>query len=111
MSKTRDYFRYYFIRKKSPISYIFWRDILKREMISSGLYNVNIATEIRPDCAITLETGTPKENMMSIHIFDKDDELIDTVDIKLSYRSVRRIHKGFREAYRISLENIRKEER
>lgn len=111
MSKIKDYFRYYFIRKKAPISYIFWQDILKRKMISSGLYNVNIATELRPDCGITLETGTPKENKMSIHIFDKDDELIDTVDIKLSYRTVRRIYKGFREAYKISLESIREEER
>lgn len=39
-----------------------------------------------------------------------DNELIDTVDIKLSYRTVRRIYKGFREVYVMSLNNIRKEE-
>ena len=111
MSKIRDYLRYYFIRKKSPISYIFWRDILGRVMMSSGVYNICIASRKKPDCGITLDTGAPKENMMSIHVYDKDNKLIDTVDIKLSYRTVRRIYKGFREAYKMSLENITKEEK
>lgn len=78
--------------------------------MSSGLYDVCLVNTKKPDGAIRLGTRAPKDNKMSIHIFDKDNKLIDTVDIKLSYRTVRRIYKGFREAYRISLENIRKEE-
>lgn len=79
--------------------------------MSSGVYNICIASRKKPDCGITLDTGAPKENMMSIHVYDKDNKLIDTVDIKLSYRTVRRIYKGFREAYKMSLENITKEEK
>lgn len=104
MSRIKDWFEYYFIRKKAPLSYILYSDILKREMSIQGVYGLELAS--KSDCAITLNSGTPKENKISINIYD-GKKLIDTVDIRLSYRSMQKIKKGFNEAWAISNQAIK----
>ena len=104
----RAWFRYYFIRKKSPISYIWWSDILKRDIRSVGMYQTSIAATT-PDCAIGLSSGAPSDNHMTICIYDSDDKLVDRVEIKLSYKSMRKIMNGYDRAFAISRAKIKEE--
>jgi hypothetical protein len=102
-------FRYYFIRRKAPLSWIFWGEMLRRESSSSGMYQVSIAAAGQPDCAISLSRGAPKDNNIEICIYDNSDKLVDTVCIPLSYRSMGRVMDGFNKAFAVSRAQIRKE--
>ena len=108
MSNLYNWYRYYFIRKKSPLSYIWWSDILKRHIGSEGVYNISIAT-VEPDCAISLSYGSPKDNKLTILVYDSNNKLRHKVDVKLSYRSMMKIKSGFREARKESLNILRGE--
>ncbi|SRR5216117_2208641 len=102
-------FRHYFIRKKSPLSWIFWGEIMRRESSSQGTYSVSIALAGQPDCAISLNRGAPKDNNIEICVYDSNDKLIDTVYIPLSYKSMGRVMRGFDKAFVVSAKKIREE--
>lgn len=108
LSSIRYRFSYYFVRKKSPLSYIWWRDILRREISSEGMYNVAIAT-VEPDCAISLSSGAPSDNHMEICVYDTNNRLRHRVQIKLSYKSMKKIRAGFNEAQRESRKILKEE--
>lgn len=102
-------FRYYFIRQKAPLSWIFWGDILRRESSSVGLYGLRIATVGENDCAIALNRGAPKDNYIEIIIHDMNNKPFDVVTIPLSYRDMGRVMKGFDKASSISRKKIKEE--
>lgn len=102
-------FRYYFIRKKSPLSWIFWGEIMRRQSSSVGMYQVSIATAGAPDCAISLSRGAPGENNIEICVYDGDDKHVDTVYIPLSYGAMGRVQDGFHRASAISRKLIEEE--
>ena len=106
MSRIYDWYRYHFVRKKSPLSYIWWSDILKRNIGSEGVYNVSIAT-VQSDCAISLSYGAPDKNRFTILVYDAQDRLKHKVEVKLSYRSMMKIKSGFAEARRESLKILK----
>lgn len=102
-------FRYYFIRKKAPLSWIFWGEIMRRESSSVGMYQISIAAANAPDCAILLSRGAPGENNIEINIYDGNDKLFETINIPLSYKSMGRVMKGFDRASSISRKKIKEE--
>lgn len=104
-------FRYYFIRKKAPLSWILWGEIMRRESSSVGMYAVSIAVAGQPDCGISLSRGAPGDNNIEINIYDGNDKLIDTVLIPLTYRQMGRVMAGFNKAYSISRKKIEEERR
>ena len=108
ISNLKGTYRHYFVRKKSPISYIWWSNILRRDCMFSGSYSVAIAT-VEPDCAISMQMGAPNDNKLTITVYDGDNQCVASVDIKLSYRSMKRIHKGFNEASAISRRVLKEE--
>lgn len=118
MSKVTDWFynttlyykfRHYFIRKKSPLSWIFWGEIMRRESSTVGMYPISIAAVNSPDCAICLNRGAPGENSIEICIYDSTDSPAKSVRIPLSYKSMRRVMKGFDLAYAESFKIIKEE--
>lgn len=118
MSKLRSWFystnlyykfRYYFIRQKAPLSWIFWGEILRRESSSVGLYAVSIAAAGQNDCAISLSRGASKENYIEIVVYDVNNKLVDMVTIPLTYRSMGRVMRGFDKAFAISSKKIKEE--
>lgn len=102
-------FRYYFIRKKAPLSWMFWGDIMHRQSSSQGMYAVNVASAGDPDCAISLSRGAPGDNNIEICVYDAEDNLIDTVLIPLTYRQMGRVMSGFDKAFSVSRKKIREE--
>ena len=106
--KIRNWFRFYFIRQKSPLSYIWWKDILHRDTSSEGMYGICIATTT-PDCAISLSSGSPKENVMEICVYDSNNKLLETIKVKLPYRSKLKIKEGFNKAWAVSRASLKKE--
>lgn len=103
-------FRYYFIRKKAPLSWIFWGEVMRRESSSQGTYQISIAAVGEPDCVISLSRGSPGENNIEITIYSSSDKPIETVLIPLSYRSMGRVMRGFNKAFSISRKQIKVEE-
>lgn len=101
-------FRYYFIRHKAPISYIFWSEILRRENISQGNYSISLAWIDGPDASIWIERK-PRDSGMSITVQDSEGNSVDTVWIPLSYRTMGKIFNGFNKASSISYKNIKEE--
>jgi hypothetical protein len=104
-------FRYYFIRRKAPLSWIWWGEVMRRESSSQGMYQVSIAAVGQSDAAISLSRGAPGDNTIEITIYDGGDTAVETVRINLSYRDMGRVMKGFNEAFRISRKQILKEHR
>lgn len=100
--------RYYFIRQKAPLSWIFWGEIMRREASSQGMYQISIALAGAPDCGICLNRGAPKDNSIEIRVYNSDEKLIDTVVIPLSYRDAGRVMAGFDKAGAISRKSITK---
>lgn len=105
----RHWYRYYFVRKKSPLSWIFWGDILRRQLSWQGSYQVSIAAAGEPDCAISLSKGAPHDNKVIIAVYDTNEKLVETVEIPLSYRSMVRVIDGFNKASAISRRTIKAE--
>ena len=104
------WFRHYFIRRKSPLSYIWWSGILHRDISYEGVYDIAVATAEQPDCAISLSSGAPSDNYMNICVYDGNNNLSHKVRIKLSYKSMQKIKAGFREARKESMRIIKEEE-
>lgn len=102
-------FRYYFIRKKAPLSWIFWGEIMRRESSSQGNYDVSIAAARAPDCTISLSRGAPGENNIEIHVYNSKNEFIETICIPLGYRGMERVMRGFNKASAVSRRTIREE--
>jgi hypothetical protein len=109
MQKIRYWFRYYFIRKKAPLSYILWCHILRREVVYSGSYAVSIAAANAPDGSISLNQGAPGNNSIEIDLYDAYNKRFHTVKIELSYRSMKKVRAGFDEAFQVSRQKIREE--
>lgn len=103
------FYRFYFIRKKSPLSYIWWSNILKRDIGGQGSYQINIASATSPDGAIWISYGAPKDNHITITIYDSQNKKIAEVKIKLNYKSMKKLSDGFDKAFVISRKNIKKE--
>ncbi len=106
----RSWYRYWFVRKRSPLSYIWWCSVLRRAVESHGMYRINIASRDEPDCALQLSCGAPQDNCIVVCIYDEDNTLFDTVKIKLNYRDARRVIDGFSKAFAISRNKMREEE-
>lgn len=109
ISNIRYWFRYYFVRKKAPLSWIFWGQMLHRETVSQGMYPINIASASDPDCAIDISMGAPRDNRISICIYDAKGGLVETIQIPLSYRSMKRVFAGFDKASSVSRKIIKAE--
>lgn len=109
LHRFRYLFRYYFIRKKSPLSYIWWCNVLRRDTSSEGLYALQLADSSTPDAALCLKTGAPKDNVMEIIVYDGDNTRLETVEVKLSYHSMKKIREGFHKATAISRQCIKEE--
>jgi len=101
MSRIKDWFNYYFVRKKSPLSYILWQDILRREVSTWGMFSISIA-KTPAECALSISMGAPKDCFIGIYNYDDENILKDTVEIKLPYRYMKRISNGFEKAHKIS---------
>lgn len=101
------FYRFYFVRKKSPLSYIWWQNILHRHVGFEGSYQVSIATVDEPDADISFSYGAPSDNYMSLKLYDNENNLYHKVKIPLSYRSMMKIQAGFNEASREIRKNIR----
>lgn len=97
-------FRYYFIRKKAPLSWIFWGEIMRRKSESVGMYDVSIAAV--GDCGISLSRGAPGNNNIEIVVYDREDEIVDIVLIPLGYRKMGRVMKGFDRAFSTSSKHV-----
>lgn len=102
-------FRYYFIRQKAPLSWIWWGEIMRRESSSIGSYQVSIAAVGEPDATISLSMGAPGDNNIEINIYDSEDKLVETVYIPLGYRHMKRVMGGFDKAFKISAHQIKSE--
>lgn len=109
LRSIKPWFRHYFVRRKSPLSYIWWSDILKRDVSSEGVYNIALAT-VEPDSAIILSSGAPRDNYLEICVYDSDNKLRHTVEVKLPYRHIKRVKSGFHQAFRLSREILKEEE-
>lgn len=103
----RQWYRYYFVRKKSPLSYILWSDILNRDISSEGMYEVSLAWKDGPDAAISFSTGAPQDNHIEITVYAEGNKILETVYIQLSYRSMRKIREGFTKAATASRRQIK----
>lgn len=104
-------FRYYFIRQKAPLSWIFWGEIMRREHSSYGSYDVSIAARGEPDCALSFHRGAPKDNNIAIDVYDSNNKIVETVYIPLSYKNMGRVMAGFDKAFAVSAKKIREEEK
>ncbi len=102
MFNLRNKFRYYFIRKKSPLSYILWSDILRREMSYDSLPSDH-------NIIIRISTGAPKDNYLRINVHDEDGDFIGAASAKISYRDALRISKAASKAHGIDRANKRAE--
>lgn len=107
MNNLRYWFRYYFIRKKAPLSWIWWHNILRRDFDSVGMYPVSIAESGFPDCAISLNRGAPEDNHIEIVVYDASDKIVETIRIPLSYNSMNRVIEGFDKAFALSRKSIK----
>ena len=93
-------FRYYFIRKKSPLSYILWSNILKRDLsYSSGILTPFVP---RKDERLRIETGinlgAPKDNKIEFDVYGIDGKHVKTFTAQLTYKDAKRIQEAARDA-------------
>ncbi|MBF6496528.1 hypothetical protein OG935_06210 [Nocardia cyriacigeorgica] len=94
-------YRYYFVRRKAPLSSILWHRILGRRYTHSGVFPLSVAW-IDPDAALSITCGAPGNNHLDIHVYDADRRPVDTVTVALSYRHAHAIDEALLRARRIS---------
>lgn len=99
--RLRYEYRYYFVRRKAPLSSILWQRILRREYVSGGMFPMWIAWTYC-DGGLEVSYGAPGDNHLTIHIHDPDNTVVGTVVIPLTYRQAKKIDSGLRQAFRLS---------
>jgi len=109
MNRLYQWYRYYFVRKKAPLSWIWWHDVLRRNSTSVGMYDISLAALNQPDAGISLSCGAYGDNTIEITVYDGYRKPVEMVTINLSYRDAVRVMDGFERAFSISRRQIKKE--
>lgn len=99
-------FRHYFIRRKSPVSYILWSEILRRDLsYCSGILTPFVPrSEDLLRIETSIESGAPRDNKIEFSVYDDDGKYIRSFQAKLTYRDSQRIRKAAEKANYLLLE-------